>query len=136
MARVKTQLRKNDIVQVIKGADSGRLTVDEGGDERLRGRRGKVLRIDRERGRALVEGVRLVYKHQRASQDPSQPRPGRIQKEAPVPLSNLMLVCTSCDRPVRVGARVEEDTDAQGARRRHKVRVCKKCGQDLPERVS
>jgi large subunit ribosomal protein L24 len=133
--QVKTRIRRNDTVQVIAGREGGKRHIAEGEDPKLRGKRGKVLEVDRERGRALVEGLNLVYKHQRRSQDPSQPNAGRIEIEAPIRLSNLMLVCPECDKATRIGVRVEEGQDADGNPRQRRVRVCKGCGATIAERV-
>jgi large subunit ribosomal protein L24 len=97
-------IRKNDTVAVIAGDD--------------RGTQGKVLRVDRTAGKAVVEGINRVYKHVRRSQ--RNPQGGRLSKEMPVPLSNVALVCGSCNKPTRVGTRVLPT----GA----KERYCKKCG--------
>ena len=103
------RIRSGDQVEVIAGADIGA--------------RGRVLRVDRKKRRVVVEGVRRVYKHVRRSQ--RNPRGGRLSKEMPIDISNVMLVCTACGRPTRVGARRTED----GA----KERYCKKCGASLGE---
>jgi large subunit ribosomal protein L24 len=91
-------------VEVITGAD--------------RGVRSRVMRIDREAKKALVEGVNRVYKHVRRSQ--KHPQGGRLSKEMPVQLSNLQYVCASCGKPARLGARFQNDGS--------KERYCKKCG--------
>lgn len=98
------QIRVNDMVEVRTGDD--------------RGVRGKVLRIDREAGRVVVEGVNRVYKHVRRSQ--KNPQGGRLSREMPVQVSNVMLICTSCGQPARSGTRVNSDGS--------KERFCKKCG--------
>lgn len=134
MAKVKTRIRKNDLVQVIAGRGAGKVAVKEGGDTAERGVRGKVLDVDRESGRALVQGAKMVYKHQRSSRDPSRPNAGRIEKEAPVDLSNLMIVCPKCDMPTRVGIRSEKHEREGGKVKERRIRVCKKCGADIPER--
>lgn len=134
MANVKTRIRKNDVVQVIAGRGTGKRALKEGDDPKERGARGKVLEIDRERGRALVQGVKMVYKHQRSSRDPNRPTPGRVEKEAPVDLSNLMVVCPACDEATRIGVRVEERELEGGRKKARRVRVCRKCGADIAER--
>ena len=103
------RIKTGDMVEVITGVD--------------RGSRGRVLRINREDGRLIVEGVRKVYKHVRRSQ--RNPQGGRLSKEMPIPASNVMLICTACGQPTRVGARWDSD----GA----KERFCKKCGASLGE---
>jgi large subunit ribosomal protein L24 len=99
-------IRANDTVEVIAG------------DERSAGTRGKVLRVDHEIGKVVVEGVNRVYKHVRRSQ--RNPRGGRLSKEMPVAISNVMVVCESCRAATRMGARYLEDGT--------KERYCKKCG--------
>lgn len=94
-----------------------------------RGSVGRVLKIIPEKEQAIVEGVHLVYKHMRRSQN--NPQGGRVAKEAPVPLSNLMLYCQKCDGPSRVGRQVTYNEDAEGKRHRQVVRVCKRCGESV-----
>jgi large subunit ribosomal protein L24 len=130
----KIRIRKNDTVQVISGAESGRQSVADGEDERLRGRRGRVLNVDHETNRVTVDGLHMVFKHQRMSRDPSRPNVGRVEKEAPMAASNVMLVCPKCDAPTRVGIREESHEREGGGTKIRRVRVCKKCGADIPER--
>jgi large subunit ribosomal protein L24 len=96
-------IRVGDTVEIITGND--------------RGQRGKVLKVDRESGKLVVEGVNRVYKHMRRSQ--RNPQGGRLSKEMPIQISNVLLVCPSCNSPARTGVRVAAD----GA----KERLCKKC---------
>lgn len=77
-----------------------------------------VIQVDRERGKALVEGVNLVWKHVRRSQ--KYPQGGRLSKEMPLDVSNLMYYCSSCSKGVRLGVRYLDDGS--------KERFCKKCG--------
>ena len=86
-------LKKDDTVQVVSGVDSGK--------------RGTVLRIDRENGRVTIQGVNLVYKHLKRSQ--KHPQGGRIQMEAPVHISNVMLVDPKLGHPVRVKMVISKD---------------------------
>ena len=72
-------------------------------------------------GKVLVEGVNRVYKHVRRSQ--RNPQGGRLSKEMPVQISNVKLVCTSCSKPSRTGARYLDDGS--------KERFCKSCGAGL-----
>ena len=90
------RVRKDDIVEVIAGEH--------------RGARGKVLRIDPEKERVVVEGVNMVYRHVRRSRQ--NPQGGRVQKEAPVHLSNVMPVDPKTGKGTRV--RFEVQRDAQG----------------------
>jgi large subunit ribosomal protein L24 len=102
-------IKANDTVEVIAGDDKG---VKK-----------KVLMIDRDAGRVVVEGVNLVYKHVRRSQ--KNPQGGRLSKEMPIQISNVLLVCNRCNRGVRTGARRAKDGS--------KERYCKKCGASLGE---
>ena len=102
-------IRTGDTVEVVTGAD--------------RGTQSRVIRIDRAKKMALVENVNRVYKHVRRSQ--KHPQGGRLSKEMPVQLSNLMYLCESCSSKTRLGARYTEE----GA----KERFCKKCGASAGE---
>jgi large subunit ribosomal protein L24 len=104
-------LRKNDVVKVIAG------------DER--GKTGKVLSVDAEADRVLVEGVNFVWKHLRRSQQ--HPHGARIQKEASVHVSNVQVVCQSCNKPTRVVIQRLEGGDL--------ARLCKKCRQAVAPEV-
>jgi large subunit ribosomal protein L24 len=86
---------------------------------RERGKRGKVLRVLPEQGRVLVEKVNMVKRHQRPTQRLRQG--GIIEREGPLALANVLLVCGRCDRPVRTGISVLADG--------RKIRVCKRCGE-------
>ena len=97
-------IRVDDIVEVLAG------------DER--GHRGKVLKVDRPKGKVTVEGVNRVYKHVRRSQ--KNPQGGRLSMEMPVSMSNVAVVCERCQAAARLGVRYLDD----GA----KERYCKKCG--------
>jgi large subunit ribosomal protein L24 len=104
-------IRANDTVEVIAGFD--------------RGTRARVLRMLARDGKIVVEGVNRVYKHVRRSQ--KNPRGGRLFKEMPIAISNVMLVCPSCGQPTRTGARIHDDGS--------KHRVCKRkaCGKEIGE---
>ncbi len=127
----KTRIRKNDIVQVMAGSDGGNVAADSGND---RGKRGKVLEIDRDKNRAKVQGVKMIYRHLPVSKDPNKPGGGRIQKEAYVNLSNLAVVCPKCDAATRVGIREEKQERDGGKVKTKRIRVCKKCGGDIAPR--
>lgn len=103
------RIKKGDTVQVVSGDD--------------RDMRGEVLRIMPKENRVVVSGVNIITKHQSAQRaGRSQAQGGRIQFEAPINLSNVMLVCPKCDAATRVGFSVEDD---------QKVRVCRKCGKAI-----
>jgi len=101
----KFKLNKEDTVEVIAGKDKGK--------------RGRILRILRDKDRVLVEGVNLVKKAQKRRKQ--QDRGGIVEIEAALHSSNLMIVCKKCG-PVRIGFKIEGDK---------KIRVCKKCGEAL-----
>ena len=101
----KFKLKKEDTVQVIAGKDKGK--------------RGRILKILRDKDRVLVEGVNIVKKAKKRKNQ--QDRGGIIEVEAALHSSNLLIVCKKCG-PVRVGYKMEGDT---------KRRVCKKCGEVL-----
>lgn len=104
------RIKKGDTVEVIAGKDVGT--------------RGEVLRVIPKQERVVVSQVNIARKHQRAVQaGRQQVTPGIIEFEAPLHLSNVMLVCTQCSERTRVGFRVNEDG--------RKVRVCRKCGEDI-----
>lgn len=99
------RIKRDDTVQVLQGRD--------------RGRRGDVRKVFPDKRRAIVTGVNMVKKHRRSG-SPTEPG-GIIEMEAPIDSSNLALVCSSCDRPTRVGFRTLEDD--------RKVRFCKRCNE-------
>ena len=85
MQRAKLHIKKNDNVMVIKGKEKGKS--------------GKVLRVMPEKQRAIVEKLNFIKRHAKPTQQMRQG--GIIEKEAPLPLSNLMVVCPKCNKPVR-----------------------------------
>ena len=116
-------IKKGDIVQVISGASQTR-----GGD---RGKQGKVLEVNAERNRVIVEGVNYVTKHTRVGQTQRGTKTGGIETlEAPIHISNVALVDPETKKPTRVGHRVEEQTK-DGVKRTVRVRYAKKSGKDL-----
>ena len=107
---MKTRIVKNDIVEVISGDDSGK--------------KERVLQVMPRNNLVVVEHVNFVTKHMRRSRE--NPYGARLQKEAPISLSNVMLVCPSCEKGVRV--RMKLGTDGT------KTRTCAKaaCGKEIP----
>ena len=99
-------IRRNDQVRVISGRDKGK--------------EGRVLRVMPAKGKVLVEHVMMVKKNVRPNPQKNI-KGGIAEQEAPLHISNVMLVCPNCG-PTRVGYKFEGDT---------KVRTCKKCGQTL-----
>lgn len=101
------KIKKNDKVIVIVGKEKGKI--------------GTVLKIDPEKGRVIVEKVNMVKRHSKPSAQNSQG--GIVEKEAPLQISNVMIVCNKCAEPTRIGKlRLEDGL---------KVRVCKKCSEPL-----
>ncbi len=99
------KIRKGDRVRVLTGKD--------------RGKEGEVMRALPTEGKVIVDGVNVAKKHQKPTRSTMQG--GIIDKDMPLPVSNVAIVCSKCG-PTRVGYRVEPG---------EKVRICKKCGNDL-----
>ncbi|MCX5702376.1 MAG: 50S ribosomal protein L24 [Candidatus Omnitrophica bacterium] len=101
------KIKKGDTVQAIKGKDKGK--------------KGKVLKVLFKEQRVIVEGINLVKKHKRKTQQDQQG--GIVSIEAPIKSSNLMIFCKHCNRPVRVGFTVLKDGT--------KSRLCRACKEAL-----
>lgn len=99
-AKIQTKLRKDDVVQILTGKD--------------RGKTGKILFIDRDRGRVIVEKINIVKKTQRPSQN--QPQGSIIEIEASIHLSNVMLVDPKSGKKSRIGYRKENDVKVRFAK--------------------
>lgn len=107
------RIRANDLVQVTTGKD--------------RGKRGNVIRVLAEDNRVVVERINIVKRHTKARPVTNAQQAARqdagggvLEKEAPINISNVQIVCAGCDKPTRVGYRIKEDG--------HKVRVCRNEG--------
>ena len=100
-------IRKGDTVQVLKGKDAGK--------------RGKVLRVDPDGRRLVIEAVNRAKKHVKPSK--SNPQGGVVDWELPVDVSNVMVVCSGCERPTRVARKRTGDKSFS--------RVCKKCDREF-----
>ena len=105
---------------------------------KVEGARGKVIEVLIGKGKVIVEGLNLVTKHQKPRQGSAAAQlqqGGRIEIPAAIPVSRVMLVCTSCGSPTRVGMRLVEvlrnTLDGQKTVVRRE-RVCKKCNQIIP----
>ena len=109
---IKIELKKNDTVRVISGRDKGKT--------------GRVLGVSRETGKVLVEHVMMIKRHTRPNPQ-RQIKGGIAERESPIQASNVMIVCPSCHKAVRVAHHV--DAVAGGKTRR--TRICRKCGQTL-----
>lgn len=106
------RIKKGDTVVVVRGKKANR------------GREGKVIRVLPEKNRVVVEGINLVKKH--LKEIPNVREGGIIEIEAPIHVSNVMLLCPNCKKPTRVGFRIVEE---KGVVR--KYRYCKKCGENI-----
>jgi large subunit ribosomal protein L24 len=104
------KIRKNDMVKVIAGNS--------------RGKSGKVLKVYPEKNRVIVEGVNLIKRHTRPNQ--KNPQGGIVQREAPIHVSNVMLLDPKSNEITRVGTQIVKD-ETTGKRRR--MRVAKASGE-------
>ncbi len=100
------KIRKDDQIMVIAG--------------RERGKTGKVMKVIPDKGKVLVEKLNIVKRHQKPSA--KYKHGGIIEKEGPIAISNVMLLCEKCKGPVRAGKKMDGDK---------RVRYCKKCGEVL-----
>jgi large subunit ribosomal protein L24 len=107
MERQKVHIKKNDTVIVTKGKEKGKS--------------GRVLRVLPEKGKAVVEKLNFIKRHAKPSRQFRQG--GILEKEAPLTLSNLMLLCPKCNKAVRTGKKRLEDGK--------NVRICRRCGDIL-----
>jgi len=105
MADIKFKLRKDDLVEVIAGKDKGK--------------QGKIVRIDTDKARAIVAGVNMVKKAMKKRKQTD--RGGIVDIEAPLAISNVMIVCKKCGK-TRIGYKIDDGK---------KRRVCRKCGEAL-----
>ena len=103
-------IKKNDTVKVIAGRDKGKS--------------GRVLQVFPDKKRILVEHVMMLKKHTRPN-PAKQIKGGIAERESSIDISNVQLVCPTCQAPRRIGVKVE--TDPQG-RRMRAARICRKCG--------
>lgn len=101
------RIKRDDLVLVIAGKE--------------RGKQGQVHEVFAAKQRVVIQGLNMIKRHQR--QRTERTPAGIIEKEAPIHVSNVKLICRACQQPTRVGYRARPD----GV----KVRVCKKCNQDI-----
>lgn len=114
MPNKKMFIHNGDEVLVLAGKDRSR---------KGRPRRGKVLEVDRAKERVVVDGVNIIKKAVRQTQQVRQA--GIVEKPGPIHISNVMLICPNCDAATRVARR--RTAEGRG------VRVCKKCHKDIDE---
>ena len=103
----KVHVKKGDMVTVITGKDAGK--------------KGKVLSVDPQKGRVIVEGINIMKRHTKASRQ--NPQGGIMEREAPMASSNVMIYCSKCKEPVRINKRFLADGQ--------KIRVCNQCGEEF-----
>lgn len=108
--KIKTRFKKNDNVKVVSGNSKGST--------------GKILFIDRKKGRVIVEGVNIIHRHTRPNQKNQQG--GIVKREAPINISNVMLICPKTNEQTRIGARVIKDENTGKVTR---MRESKKSGE-------
>ena len=99
-------IKKDDLVVVLSGKDKGK--------------QGKVLSVIPSESKVVVEGVNVATKHKKATSQTEQG--GIVKKEAPIYACKVQKVCPKCNKPTRIGHKVEGDK---------KVRICKKCGAEI-----
>ena len=108
MTRKRFHVKKNDMVMVIAGKEKGK--------------RGKIIKVIPKKERVIVEKLNILKKHVRPG--PKYRQGGIIEMEGPIHVSNVMIICPKCNKPTRIGKKFLADGK--------KVRVCKKCGEILP----
>jgi len=105
MMTPRLHIRKNDLVMVVNGKEKGKS--------------GRILRVMPEKEKVIIEKINFIKRHARPHG--KQRQGGILEKEAPLHVSNVMLLCEKCNKPVRIGHRVVEGSK--------KARVCRKCGE-------
>jgi large subunit ribosomal protein L24 len=106
MEEKQYHIKKNDMVMVTTGKDKGKT--------------GKVLRVVKKKDRIIVEKINMIKKHVKPSQ---KSKGGIMERENPIHVSNVMVYCEKCAKPVRVGKKMLEDGK--------KIRFCKKCDEAI-----
>lgn len=106
-AKQKIHVKKGDMVQVITGKDAGK--------------KGKILSVNLDKGRVIVEGVNIAKRHTKPTQ--GRPQGGIIEKEAAIASSNVMVYCPKCKEPVRINKKILADGQ--------KIRTCNQCGEEF-----
>ncbi len=110
--KLKTRIKKNDSVKVMSGNSKGSV--------------GKVLFIDRDKGRVIVEGVNIIHRHTKPNQKNQQG--GIVKREAPINITNVMLMCPKTNQPTRIGMKLIKDEKTGKVTR---MRLSKKSGEIL-----
>ena len=105
MEKVKYKLKKEDLVKVVTGREKGKT--------------GKVLKVDRYKGRIIISGINMMKKNKKPRKKGE--KGGIVEIEAPISISNVMIMCKKCG-PTRIGIEISGN---------NKIRKCKKCGEVL-----
>ena len=104
---MKANIKKNDQIKVTVGREKGKT--------------GRVVRVDSEKGQVVVEKLNMIKRHTKPSR--ANQSGGIVEKEAPLALAKVALVCPKCNKTTRVGRKILEDGKS--------VRVCKKCNEQM-----
>ena len=108
---MRLKIKRGDQVEIMTGKNEDK------------GKRGEVVRVFPKRNQVIVQGLNIHTKHQKQVQSEGRSiNPGIVKLEAPINISNVMLVCKKCNKPTRIGYIRENDK---------RIRVCKKCGAKL-----
>ncbi len=110
MAEGTLHIRKNDIVKIMAGREKGKV--------------GRVLKVDRDKGRVVVEKANMVKRHTKPGK--TNPQGGIVEKEAPLSYSNVLAMCGKCNKPTRIAMKVDESGEKQ--------RICRHCGEIFEEK--
>jgi len=105
----KLAIKKNDTVMVMAGKDKGKS--------------GKVLKVFPQKKAVLIERLNFVKRHLKAGGPHG--KGGIVEREAPLPISNVQLLCGKCNHPTRIGKKILEDGK--------KIRICRKCGEAIDQ---
>ncbi|MFH0812359.1 MAG: 50S ribosomal protein L24 [Pseudomonadota bacterium] len=108
MKRLKGHVKKNDQVMIITGKEKGKI--------------GKILTVIPQKDRVIVEKANMIKRHVRPGVKHRQG--GIIEREGPIHISNVMVLCTKCNKPSRIGKKKLDEGKT--------VRICRKCGEILP----
>ena len=112
---MRIEIKKEDTVKVLSGRDKGKT--------------GRVLQVNRETGKILVEHVMMVKRHTRPNPQ-KQIKGGIAEREGPINASNVLIVCPGCNKAVRIAHHVDQITGGKTRR----TRVCRKCGHTLDKK--
>lgn len=104
------KIKKNDLVLIRRGKE--------------RGKKGKVLEVIPSAGMVVVDGANKVYRHVKSQQQGQKGQ--RIEVSGPIYMDNVMVICSGCKKPSKIGYKIE----GAGAKAK-KIRVCKKCGKNV-----